>query len=278
MLKGNLEKVGNLVDILNIYQSKKEPTKLILRSPSTELVLCLKGGKVGIKPENGLSPEATLWKFLEEWVIFGFSLSFEAQNANDCRIPTPLTIFDLQTIVANPYLEKVGEIPALFVIEEADTSKLPSVLSKFFFEKEPLSIKDLYKLDLSITKLVELREEDILKISNVDKISILLPYLTSFASLAIIAALVYSILPINDLTSLTKERLLEGLNWALREKVLSNANTAVLPVKDCFGNNLIFKEDKIISPGWDKKLGNGNDFYIELPKNNYKPFFAIPVK
>jgi len=280
-LKGKLSKPQSFRTLLDVVKGKGIRGKITITLPYgvEELSLCYDGSSIRVETFEELSPDFVVKRFVEKWILSGTYPTFVLSNAEGCKgnyIGT-LSEDELFEIMESPLLEAVKELPESFIIKSINVSGFPSLVS-YRATKKPLMKRELHKLGISILDFVKLIKEGMLEIEPYDYQEAM-PLKARVIVVSLLAlSFSYFLLPLN-LSKFSDLKLLDALNWALKEKVINeDVELKILPVNDCLGKKIWLIENAVVSPGFDWKLWTSDDKRKLLPKSGYKPFFAIPVK
>lgn len=271
-LKGKFNKVEDLLGLVEYLRNRQ--VEIFLSSPLSNVTITINGDKVCIKHQNKFSSKLALKKFLEDWIFFKFTPAFELKTMDKFECSEWMTREELLRILKDPYLKRITKIPTTFLIKNLDSFKVPATLTKFWINKEPLNIKNLYDLNVSIADLVRLIDGGDIRIVPINKYSFLF-YLP--VSIMIAITFLYALLP-HNLDGFTKVKLMENMNWALKDKIINDSKLVKLPVEGCFKKHIWLKDNKVVSSGFNVKVGVLGNATLTLPEKGYKPFFSIPVR
>ncbi|WP_165863683.1 hypothetical protein [Phorcysia thermohydrogeniphila] len=268
--------------LLDVLKEKGTTGRITVTLPYgvDELTLCYDGSVVHVRALEELPPDFAVKRFVERWVLSGTRPVFELYEADDCSEDYGGTLSEeeLLGIVGDPHLKSIKKLPESFIIKFMDASKFPPALVSYWTAKKPVMKVDLHRLGISIADFLKLMEEGAIEIEPYDYQEAIPLKARILVILLLVLSLLYLFLPVN-LLRFTDIKLLEALNWAMKEKVLDEeVDRRELPVTDCLGKNVWLIEDAVVSPGLDGQLGTEDDKKKSLPKSGYKPFFALPVR
>ncbi len=270
-IKGKLANLEDLLILIDLLKEKKGEVRLHLPYQSEEVSICFDGNSFY------LSDRFKLIKLLEKWIATNIQPIFELFEEEGCSTNQEIEEEKLIEIIKNPTLKEVRRIPEVFEITKLETTNLPPFLVAHWKTKTPINREEIYKHGYTLSDLVKSLESGLLEIKAF-KTTESLPFkLRLFLTSLAIICIVYLVLPIN-FTQFNRLKVEEAINWALREKVLGVEGKRELPVKGCFKTKFYLIDDKVINSGIDGIVGTADDKVIKLPKEGYKPTFAVPVK
>jgi len=281
-LKGKLSEPQDFAMLFDVIKERGTAGKITVTLPYgvEELSLCYDGSKVYVEALEELPPDFAVKRFIEKWVLSGTRPVFVLHDVQGCpgNYVGTLPEEELLKIVEDPRLKSVKKLPESFIIKSMDVSKFPPALVSYWTTKKPLMKKDLHRIGISVVDFIRLMEEGAVDIEPYSyQEAMPLKARVVVISLLLLSFL-YLLLPVN-LLKFSDLKLLDALNWALREKVVDDeVERKKLPVTDCLGRKLWLVEDAVVSSGFDGQLGTGDDRRKLLPRSGYTPFFAIPVK
>jgi hypothetical protein len=281
-LKGKLSEPQDFAMLFDVIKERGTAGKITVTLPYgvDELTLCYDGSTVYVEALEDLSPDFAVKKFVEKWILSGTRPVFVLHDTSECSESSnkALSEEELLQIVGDPHLKSVKKLPESFIIKFMDVSKFPPALVSYWTTKKPLRKTDLHRIGISIADFVKQMEEgavDIEAFSYQEAMPFKARIVVIFF---LVLSFLYLLLPVN-LLKLSDLKLLDAVNWALREKIIDEeAERKTLPVTDCLGKKVLLVEDAVVSLGLDGQLGTDDDKKRALPKSGYKPFFAIPVR
>ncbi len=282
-LKGKLNKPGDFETILSLVEEEGKKGFLVLYLPfrSSEISLCFDGLFVYVDTDSSKEPQIALREFLENWLLSGKGLYFELYDSDGCSQEGQKFIKydEFVGIIRDPYLERVVEVPDVFVVKWASVGKVPSVLASHWAVKKPISREEIYGMGLTLSDILKLVDSGYLRIESYIERGTLSNRLRLVVTLLLVLGVVKSIAPFY-LEKFNRFKLLEAENWALKERIVSSADLKrkKLPVKDCFGGSIWLFDDHVVAPGVDRQVNFGIDERERIPEKGYKPFFSLPVK
>jgi len=277
-IRGKLAKLDDVQILLDILKDKPGEVKLFIPYRSdTELSICYDGTHFYLTSSGEESPKLSLIKFIEEWLTTGVQPTFEFFEGEGCSGGLELEEEAIRALTEDPRFKKVQELPPNFEITRVEVQKAPSFLVAHWKSKKPLSRTELYRYGLTLSDLVKLIEEGVLKIRPYKMVESMPLKLRVFLMAVAAVAFIYLILPLNFIP-LNRVKFNEAVNWALREKILGEEERKALPVRGCFNTRFYLHGDRVVNAGIDGLIGTGDDQSVPLPKKGYIPTFTVPVK
>jgi len=275
-VRGKLAKIDDLFILLDVLKEKTGEVRIYLPIQELEVSICYDGAQFHVHSEEE-NPKLHLTKLLEEWLTSKVQPTFELYEGKECPGSLLLTEGELRALIEGPRRRKVYQIPEAFEITKIEIDRAPSFLIAHWKARKPVTKKELYRHNITLSQVAQLIDEGALKIRVFRAVESLPFKLRALLMAAAVVCLIYLLLPLNFL-HLNVLKFNEALNWGLKEKILGTEKTVKLPVKGCFSTRFYLHEDKVVNLGLDGKLGSRDDKSIELPKKGYIPTFTVPAK